>query len=140
MTAHQRPEVLAQAVYDALERAGNRGLSLEEIMGETGYTESQTRRGISLLRESIPQLKGSDAVYTYDPAENVYRTVYIPEVAEMYEILRMRGEATRSYRVLTGTILPHSRKSKAKQLRTLKRLYEFVVDETNEMLEPAEPG
>ncbi|MCG0065980.1 hypothetical protein L0F81_22230 [Streptomyces tricolor] len=138
MTAHQRPEVLAQAVFDALQRAGMRGMSLAELIGETGYTKSQVRRGIALLRESLPGLKGTDAVYTWDPSDRVYRTFYLPEVAEVYEILRMRSEATRSARVLTGTIIPHARKSRSKQLRMLKRHYEFVVEEATELLEPAE--
>lgn len=138
MTAHQRPEVLAQAVLDALDRTGSRGLSLLELMGETGYTKSQVKRGIAVLRESLPSVKGSDAVYTWDPTDRVYRSFYMPQVAEIYEILRMRSEATRSSRVLTGTIIPHARKSRSKQLRMLKRHYEFVVDEATELLEPAE--
>lgn len=138
MTAHQRPEVLAQAVLDALDRAGVRGMNLLELMGETGYTKSQVKHGISVLRESLPGVKGSDAVYTWDPTDRVYRTSYLPAVAEIYEILRMRSEATRSSRVLTGTIIPHARKSRSKQLRMLKRHYEFVVDEATDLLEPAE--
>ncbi|MGY3056265.1 hypothetical protein ACVWZD_005734 [Streptomyces sp. TE3672] len=136
MTAHQRPEFLAQSVYDALHRAGTRGLTFVELMEETRLTEFQARHGLSVLREAIPGMKGTEAVYTYDPHGHVYRIVYLPDVAESYEIMRLSGEATRSYRVLTGTVLPHAKQSRTKQLRMLKRHLELIVDEAKDILEP----
>ena len=51
--------------------------------------------------------------------------------------MRLKGEAKRSYRVLTGTVLPHAKQSRTKQLRMLKRHLQLVVDDANELLEPA---
>ncbi|WP_069628973.1 hypothetical protein [Streptomyces niveus] len=139
MTAHQRPDFLAGSVFDALQRAGTRGLTFTEIMDTTGFTECQTRHGLSILREAIAGMKGTDAVYSYDPHGHVYRTAYLPDVAEAYEIMRLGAEATRSYRVLTGTVLPHAKQSRTKQLRMLRRHLQLVVDDARDILEPAEP-
>ncbi|MFI6808121.1 hypothetical protein ACIBO6_24420 [Streptomyces luteogriseus] len=136
MTAHQRPEFLARSVYDALHKAGTRGLTFVELMDVTGLTESQIRHGLSVLREALPGMKGTDAVYSYDPHGHVYRTAYLPDVAESYEIMRLGGEATRSYRVLTGTVLPHAKQSRTKQLRMLRRHLELVVEDARDILEP----
>ncbi len=136
MTAHLRAEVTAQGVFDVLHRAGARGLSFAEVMDETGYTACQVRYGMSYLRESLPELKGSN-VFTYDIRDRVYRIVYIPDVAESYELIGIRSEATRSYRVLTGTVIPHAKHSSAKQLRIIKRHLELIVDEVEDILAPA---
>ncbi|MBV6700215.1 hypothetical protein KV557_24450 [Kitasatospora aureofaciens] len=137
MTAHQRPEFLARSVFDALQSAGSRGLTFVELMEVTGLTAHQVRHGLSVLREALPGMTGTDAVYTYDPHGHVYRTAYLPDIAEAYELMRLSAEATRSYRVLTGTVLPHARQSRAKQLRMLKRHLQLVVDEAKDILEPA---
>ncbi|MER8188406.1 hypothetical protein [Kitasatospora sp. NPDC094015] len=137
MTAHQRPESLARSVFDALQSAGRRGLTFVELMEVTALTTHQVRHGLSVLREALPGMKGTDAVYTYDPHGHVYRTAYLPDIAEAYELMRLSSEATRSYRVLTGTVLPHARQSKAKQLRMLKRHLQLIVDEAKDILEPA---
>ncbi|MFE5868857.1 hypothetical protein ACFQ6V_09405 [Streptomyces roseifaciens] len=137
MTAHLRPEVKGQSVLDALERAGTQGLTFVDIMEETGLTAWQARSGMSFLRESLPELGETHAVFTWDPQDHVYRTAYIAEVAVAYELLRIRGEATRSYRVLTGTCIPHSRLTRSKQIRILQRHLQLVVEETNDILEPS---
>ncbi|ANZ14821.1 hypothetical protein O1L44_02430 [Streptomyces noursei] len=137
MTAHLRPDSLGQSVFDALQRAGTRGLTFDELMEATNYTESQVEHGLGVMREALAGMKGTDAVYSYDPNGHLYRTAYIPEVAEAYEIMRLKGEATRSLRVLAGTVLPHAKQSRTKELRLLRRHLELVVDEANEILEPA---
>lgn len=137
MTAHQRPESLARSVFDALQRAGTRGLTFVELMEETNLTESQVRHGLSILREALAEMKGTDAVYSYAPQGHLYRTAYLPEVAEAYEIMRLSAEATRSYRVLAGTVLPHAKQSRTKQLRMLKRHLQLVVDDAHDILEPS---
>ncbi|MEU9397735.1 MULTISPECIES: hypothetical protein [unclassified Streptomyces] len=137
MTAHQRPDFLAGSVFDALWRAGVRGYTFAELMEATNLTASQTRHGLSILREALPGMKDTDAVYSYDPHGHVYRLVYLPDVADAYEVMRLKGEAKRSYRVLTGTVLPHAKQSRTKQLRMLKRHLQLVVDDANELLEPA---
>ncbi|MEU2354576.1 hypothetical protein ABZ599_16675 [Streptomyces misionensis] len=136
MTAHQRPDFLAQSVFDALWRAGVSGYTFAELMETTNLTASQTRHGLSILREALPGMRDTDAVYSYDPHGHVYRLVYLPDVADAYEVMRLKGEAKRSYRVLTGTVLPHAKQSRTKQLRMLKRHLQLVVDDANELLEP----
>lgn len=137
MTTHQRPDFLAGSVFDALRRAGIRGLTFAELMEATNLTASQTRHGLSILREALPGMKGTDAVYSYDPHGHKYRLVYLPDVADAYEVMRLKGEATRSYRVLTGTVLPHAKQSRTKQLRMLRRHLQLVVEDAKELLEPA---
>jgi hypothetical protein len=137
MTAHQTPEFLARSVFDALQRAGERGLTFGELVETTGLTASQTRRGLGVLREALAEMKGVGAVYSYDPRGHLYRTAYLPDVADTYEIMRLRGEATRSYRLLSGTVLPHARQSRTKQLRMLRRHLQLVVEDTKDILEPA---
>lgn len=136
MTAHQSPEFLAGSVFDALQSASTRGLTFVELMEATNLTAHQTRHGLSILREALPGMKNTDAVFTYDPHGHVYRIVYLPEVAEAYELMRLSSEATRSYRVLTGTVLPHARQSRTKQLRLLRRHLQLVVDDAKDILEP----
>ncbi|MFF4952564.1 hypothetical protein [Streptomyces chattanoogensis] len=137
MTAHLKPEDSASMVLDALLRAGKRGLTLDELIDETDLTVSQVRRGLGFLRESMPDLEGVDGVYSYDPITYRYCVSYIPELVEAYELLRLRSEATRSYRILTGTVIPHARHAKTVQLRLLKRHLELVVGETDDILQPA---
>lgn len=136
MTAHLKPEESARRTFDALQRAGMRGLTLPELIHATGLTIYQVRRGLAYLRESLADLKRGEAVYSYDPLDYRYRTAYIPDVVEAYELMRLQGEATRSARVLTGTVIPHAKQSKAKQIRLLRRHLELVVDETHDILEP----
>jgi hypothetical protein len=137
MTTHQRPEFLARSVFDALQRARTRGLTFEELMEGTGLTASQVRHGLSILREALPEMKDTGgAVYSYDPHGHVYRTTYLPDVADAYEVMRLRAEATRSYRVLTGTVLPHAKQSRTKQLRMLRRHLQLVVEDAKDILEP----
>jgi hypothetical protein len=81
-------------------------------------------------------MKDTDAVFTYDPHGHVYRIVYLLDVAEAYEIMRLTSEATRSYRVLTDTVLPHAKQSRTKQLRLLRRHLQLVVDDAKDILEP----
>ena len=137
MTAHLRPESLAQSVFDALHRAGTRGLTLIDLMEETSLTENQVRHGLSVLREALADMKGTDAVYTYDPHGHVYRIAYLPEVVEAYEIMRLKAEATRSLRILAGTVLPHAKQARTKQLRMLKRHLTLIVEDAQDILEPA---
>ncbi|MFD5563811.1 hypothetical protein [Kitasatospora griseola] len=137
MTAYQRAEVSAQMVKDALDRAGTRGLTFTELVEDTGLTPSQVRYGMAYLRESLAGLKNSSAVFTYDPRDNVYRTEYIPEVADYYEILRLQGDATRTLRMLAGTVIPHSKLARTKQVRLLRRHLEVVVEDTKDILAPA---
>ncbi|MEV8324076.1 hypothetical protein [Kitasatospora sp. NPDC056731] len=137
MTAHYRPDFLARSVFDALQMAGKRGLTFGEIIEVTSLTTYQVRHGLSVLREALPEMKETDAVYSYDPHGHVYRLKYIPEVAEAYELMRIGSEATRSFRVLTGTVLPHAKHSHSKQLRMLRRHLQLVVDEARDILAPA---
>ncbi|MBB1258318.1 hypothetical protein [Streptomyces alkaliterrae] len=109
-----------------------------ELIDVTGLTESQVRRGLTVLRESLPGLKDVDGVYSYEPGTHRYHITYVPEVVDSYEIMRLRGEAKRSYRMLTGTILPHAKHSRTKQLRLLRRHLQLIVDEANDILEPAD--
>ncbi|GAA2330441.1 hypothetical protein ACWCV5_32575 [Streptomyces tubercidicus] len=136
MTAHIKPEQTARSVLDALRRAGARGLTLYDLIDATGLTTSQVRRGLGYLRETLPDLKNSNAVYSYSPRGHLYRTQYDQEAVEAYELMRIAGESTRSYRILTGTVIPHAKQSKAKQIRLLRRHLQLVVDETNDILEP----
>ncbi|MEV8586693.1 hypothetical protein AB0424_07070 [Streptomyces sp. NPDC051180] len=136
MTAHLRAEVTAQMVKDALDEAGTRGLTFDELVEETGLTTHQIRYGMACLRESLAGLKGSEAVYTYDPRENVYRTQYIPEVADLYEILRLQGEATRTLRMLAGTVIPHSKLARTKAVRLMRRHLEVAVEDAKDLLTP----
>ncbi|MFD7015369.1 hypothetical protein [Streptomyces sp. NPDC059928] len=138
MTAYLKPAESAGMVLDALRQAGSRGLTLVEIIHQTSLTVWQVRRGLGFLRESLPDLKDIDGVYSYDPSTHRYCIAYISELVDAYELLRLRGEATRSYRILTGTVIPHARHSRTKQLRMLKRHLQLVVDETNDILEPAD--
>lgn len=105
-------------------------------MEATNLTAWQTRHGLSILRESLPGMTGTDAVYTYDPHGHLCRLEYIPEVAEAYEIMRITAEATRSYRILTGTVLPHYRHGRNKQIRLLRRHLEVVVEDARDILSP----
>ncbi|MEU3748137.1 MULTISPECIES: hypothetical protein [Streptomyces] len=136
MTAHQPAELSAQMVKDALDRAGTRGLTFDELVEDTGLTYYQVRYGISFLRESLADLKDSDAVFTYDPREHVYRIVYIPEVAELYEVFRLQGEATRTLRMLAGTVIPHSKLARTKAVRLMRRHLEVVVEDAKDLLAP----
>lgn len=137
MTTYLKKEESARNVADALERAGDRGMTLSELIDATGMTTAQVRRGLAYLKEVIPGLKESTAVFSYDPNGHLYRTAYLPEVVESYELMRLAGEATRSYRILTGTVMPHAKQSRARQIRMLRRHLELVVGESQDLLEPA---
>ncbi|MFD3539624.1 hypothetical protein ACFWUQ_08995 [Streptomyces sp. NPDC058662] len=137
MTAHLKPEETARSVFDALQRAGARGLTLGELTDMTSLTIYQVRRGLSYLRETLPELKGGHSVYSYDPHGHLYRTAFLSDVVEAYELMRISGESRRSYRILTGTVIPHARHSKAKQIKILRRHLQLVVEETNDILEPS---
>ncbi|MGW1840673.1 hypothetical protein [Streptomyces sp. NPDC002067] len=136
MTQHLKREESAQRIADALDVAGERGMTLSEIMDATGMTICQVRYGMAYLREAIPGFKdGSQCVYSYDAYGHLYRTAYVPDVVEIYEIQRIAGENTRSYRVLTGTVLPHTKNNRTKALRLLRRHLELVVEESKDLLE-----
>ncbi|MEF9915716.1 hypothetical protein RJT17_37400 [Streptomyces sp. P5-A9] len=135
MTPHLKKEESAQRIADALDVVGERGMTLSELIHTTGMTISQVHYGMSYLREAIPGLKGGQHVYSYDPDGHLYRTAYVPDVVEAYEIMRIAGECTRSYRILTGTVLPHAKTSRTKGIRMLRRHLELVVDESHELLE-----
>lgn len=136
MTSHNKQEVNAQRVYDALKASGARGLTLLEIIHQAKLTRYQVRRGMGYMRESLADLKGSGSVYSYDPRTHRYCLEYIPEQVEAYELMRIRGESMRTYRMLTGTAIPHAQLSRAKQIRMLRRHLLLVVEDANDILAP----
>ncbi|MBD9730358.1 hypothetical protein IGX29_00715 [Streptomyces sp. H28] len=136
MTSHLKREESARRVADALDRAGERGMTLSELTDTTGMTVSQTRAGLAYLKEAIPGLKGSSAIFSYDPHGHLYRTAFIADVVEAYELMRIAGECTRSYRILSGTVIPHTKNSRGRAVRMLRRHLELVVDESHDLLEP----
>ncbi len=75
-------------------------------------------------------------MYSYDPRTYRYCLEYIPELVEAYELMRIRGESMRTYRMLTGTAIPHAQLSRAKQIRMLRRHLQLVVDDANDILAP----
>ncbi|MGC4998398.1 hypothetical protein [Streptomyces sp. DT195] len=135
MTAYLKREESAQRIADALDTAGERGMTLAELIHATGMTVGQIRYGMGYLREAIAGFKDGQRVYSYDPDGHLYRTAFMPEVVEMYEIMRISGEATRSHRMLTGTVLPHAKTSRTRAIRLLRRHLELVVEESHDLLE-----
>lgn len=135
MTTYLKREESAQRIVDALDIAGERGMTLSELIHSTGMTIGQIRYGMGFLREAIAGFKDSQRVYSYDPNGHLYRTAYVPDVVEAYEIMRISGEATRSYRMLTGTVLPHAKNSRTKAIRMLRRHLELVVEESHDLLD-----
>ncbi|MDF3300061.1 hypothetical protein [Streptomyces tropicalis] len=70
------------------------------------------------------------------PHGHLHRTAFLVDVVEAYEIMWIRSECTRSYRVLTGTVIPHAKNSKARAVRLLRRHLELVVGESEDLLAP----
>ncbi|MEU9263117.1 hypothetical protein AB0D73_33875 [Streptomyces sp. NPDC048215] len=135
MTRHLKKEESAQRLVDALDVAGERGMTLSELTHATGMTIPQVRYGMAYLREAIAGLKGTQRVYSYDPDGHVYRTAYLPDIVESYEIMRIADEATRSHRMLAGTVIPHGKNSRTRGIRMLRRHLELVVEESHDLLE-----
>jgi hypothetical protein len=106
------------------------------------HLDGRLLTGLPFLRGAIPGLKDSQRVYAYDPNGHLCRTAYVPDTVEAYEIMPISGEATRSYRMLTGTVLPHAKNSCTKAIRMLRRHLGLVVEESHRLLdrEPIRPA
>ncbi|MFE4176821.1 hypothetical protein ACFRR7_33065 [Streptomyces sp. NPDC056909] len=89
-------------------------------------------------------MRGTDAVYSYDPHGHVYRTAYVPDPAEAYDIkaydiMSLGVEATRGFRGPRRYGPPARQAAPPNQMRMLRRHLRLVVEDTTDILEPAEP-
>lgn len=115
MTAADAGELL----FDAWFGAGDKGMSRAETMKLTGLTDKQFRTGKDYLR-SMLTLDHLEP-FSYDPAANVYRMNTEPERVREYYVGRLKIAAKQSLRLLSGTLIPHSKKLGNRQSRRVVR-------------------